>query len=278
MLSKTLSLIGLIQTSFSINIKWSTYTWSKCYDEYNIRDIYFGLNNDKLFDYDELYISVGTNMEKKRALVDKLKYNKSKIKVYFDISNNKILDDFCRLQDQKDILRKYFGKQNITHISIDIEPHVYFNDKADWKDRSNRDYYLNIWLDLLKYIREKLPGIPLKVAIPLFYPEHILRELRNILNEPGDGVLVMCYEFKRNSNGTLVNGTGLNNGRMKQINRIYDIFYDCENRLLLRIKDFNTYEELYQTAVKNYLPITNNNQIGLSTLRDRIEVLKKKSN
>lgn len=267
-------MIALAQLGISTNIKWGAYTWSKCYDQHNIRDIYFGLNNDKLFDYNELYISVGSNMEEKRTLLDKLKYNKSKIKVYFDISNNKILDDFCKLQDQKDILEKYFEKQDITHISIDIEPHVHFNDRSDWKDKSNRDYYLNIWLELLKYIRKKLPSKPLKVAIPLFYPEHILIKLRNILNEPGDGVLVMCYEFRRNNDGTLINGLGLNNGRIIQINRVYDIFYDLENRLLLRINDFNTYEELYETAVKNYLQITNNNQIGLLKLRERIEVLK----
>ena len=178
-----------------------------------------------------------------------------------DISNNRLLDDYSQIIEQVGIIERHFNINEIQQISIDIEPHAHFNRKdengdmiyPDWPD--NMDYYFRIYTGLVRAITEAFPERYFSIATPTFFPAWVYRELYELV----DCIYIMYY-------------VSFNDGKLEQIQDIYNVFKSKKAYVFYQLRDFNSYDELdvRRLDTQNRTEINN---FGLLSLETRIDFL-----
>ena len=241
----------------------TTYIWDKMFDVYNrnVSTVYDAITNDPKYTYTRINIALADDMTNQVELYNLLKQTHPQIEISLDISNNQLLDDYSKVQEQYDIIDMNFDINEIQQISIDIEPHAFFNRKdddgnllyPDWP--TDPDKYYNIFLGLVDAIVAAFPGKYFSIATPTFFPAWVYHSLYTKV----DCIYIMYY-------------VTFNDGKLQQIKDIYNVFKSKKAFIIYQIYDFDNYDELdarredtaIRSEVENY---------GFLALRNRVAVL-----
>ena len=254
--------------------KRAVYLWEHLFDNKNVDRIYQAITNDPDFNFNTIKIAMDDDMTPHRQLYDRLKASHPDMEITLDISNNKLLDDFSKIDEQLDLMYTYFGDvlDDIPTISIDFEPHAHFNRKDQFTGEpiyqnptwpEDNDYYLRIYIDLIKAIKVKLPDKRFCVATPTFFPAWTIFELYDI----SDCIYIMYYET-------------FNSGKDEQVRDIHSVFISKESYIILQSVDFPNAQhpgldkfEALQAEFDRISAMSTITNLGLLDLEKRIDFL-----
>ena len=246
--------------------KRAVYLWEHLFDNKPVNRIYEAITNDPVFNFNTIKIAMDDDMTPHRQLYNMLKQSHPNMEITLDISNNQLLDDFSKIDEQLDLMYTYFGDvlDDIPTISIDFEPHAHFNRKDKFTGEplyknptwpEDNDYYLRIYIDLIKAIKEKLPDKRYCIATPTFFPAWTIFELYDL----SDCIYIMYYET-------------FNSGKDEQVRDIHSVYISKESYIILQSVDFPDYNALLSEfdRISTMSTITN---LGLLDLEKRIDFL-----
>lgn len=159
----------------------SIYIWSK----------EFAINNNAILSFIKSHninvalISASKNIDCYK-LYDFTKIaNKNKIKVEFLIGDNSWI--YPEKRDKILNKLKFLSQFNNFYIHLDVEPHTIKSLKK------YRDKYLNMYLEMLKYIKDNFPKYKISISIPTFYNIKYVEKFSNYV----DYIYLMAYEYKK---------------------------------------------------------------------------------
>jgi predicted RNase H-related nuclease YkuK (DUF458 family) len=178
-----MKIIGLLfmffMSSFANN---SVYIWSKSFNSYANCEIIKFLKQHNI---NTALVSVSNNTDilKLSDFLSNAKQNN--IKVEFLIGDNSwIYEDKIYKINIKLKLLETFNNYN---IHLDIEPQAIQSLKHD------REKYLKMYIEMLKYIHIYYPRYNISISIPTFYPVEYVKQISQYV----DKIYLMAYEYKK---------------------------------------------------------------------------------
>lgn len=174
---------GTETNGYNIKTQNAVYIWSKTFDKYSISQM---LTELKLMNANKAVISINKSNDLKVKLLDFAKAAKQqKIETIGMIGKNSFIypENKAAMVDEINYLLEI---PNIKEIHLDVEPHTIAALKKD------RDKYLTMYINMLKYAKEAIAGknVKLSVSIPLFYDGKYLPQIIELV----DNIYLMTYE------------------------------------------------------------------------------------
>jgi len=171
-------LLLFMVNSFADN---SVYIWSKEFNKESNENIISFLKQKNI---NIAIISVSHNTDFNK-LNEFLSATKNKIKVEFLIGDNKWI--YPEKRDKIDAKLQLLSKFNNFYIHLDVEPHALLDLKKD------REKYLNMYIQMLQYIKKNYPKYNISISIPTFYNIDKVTQMAKYV----DKIYLMAYEYKK---------------------------------------------------------------------------------
>ena len=173
---KILVVLLMIVNLFAFN---SIYIWSK---EFNMVD-----NNSIVSFLKQKNINIALVSASKKTNFYKLYtfIDESKLKIEFLIGDNSWIYENKRDKISKKL--KFLTQFDNFYIHLDVEPQAL-------KDlKHNRIKYFNMYLNMLKYIKNKFPKYHISISIAPFYSTEYVKQFSKYV----DKIYLMAYKYKK---------------------------------------------------------------------------------